>query len=105
MTTLVEAPSRWRAWAVALRPLSLPVAIAPVLVGAAAGQAHAGRIDLLAALLALLAALLMQLLTNLQNDVGYTLRSDRPPSAAGQRFLDALCEVAAELHRPAARAG
>ena len=77
MTSLVEAPSRWRAWAVALRPLSLPVAIAPVLVGAAAGQAHAGRIDLLAALLALLAALLMQLLTNLQNDVGYTLRAGR----------------------------
>ena len=39
------------------------------------------------------------------SDVGYTLRSDRPPSAAGQRFLDALCAVAAELHRPAARAG
>jgi 1,4-dihydroxy-2-naphthoate octaprenyltransferase len=63
-----------RAWAVALRPGSLPVAISPVLVGGTLGFARTGEIDGLAALLVLGAALLMQLITNLQNDVGYTVR-------------------------------
>ncbi|WP_029002216.1 1,4-dihydroxy-2-naphthoate octaprenyltransferase [Azohydromonas australica] len=62
------------AWAVALRPRSLPVAVSPVLIGAALGWLRTGAIDLVAALLVLGAALLMQLITNLQNDVGYTLR-------------------------------
>jgi 1,4-dihydroxy-2-naphthoate octaprenyltransferase len=64
----------WGAWAVALRPRSLPVALSPVIVGAALGWARTGQIDALAALGVLLAALLMQLITNLQNDVGYTVR-------------------------------
>lgn len=58
----------------AIRPRSLPVAIGPVLVGAALGYQHGGSIDPLAALLAFGAALLMQVITNLQNDVGYTVR-------------------------------
>ncbi len=62
------------AWAAALRPRSLPVAISPVLVGAALGFERTGAIDGRAALLVLGAALLMQLITNLQNDVGFTLR-------------------------------
>jgi len=44
------------------------------MVGAALGYMRGGGIDALAVLLALGAALLMQLITNLQNDVGYTLR-------------------------------
>ena len=63
-----------QAWAVATRPRSLPVAISPVLVGATLGFERTGAIDLLAALLVLAAALLMQLITNMQNDVGYTVR-------------------------------
>ena len=62
------------AWAVAIRPASLPVAICPVLVGAAMGFARTGNIDLVAALLVLAAAVLIQVITNLQNDVGYTAR-------------------------------
>jgi 1,4-dihydroxy-2-naphthoate octaprenyltransferase len=62
------------AWAVAARPRSLLVALSPVLVGAALGFARTGTIDAPAALLVLGAALLMQLITNLQNDVGYTVR-------------------------------
>ncbi len=62
------------AWMVALRPRSLPVAISPVLVGAALGFERTGAIDGFAALLVFGAALLMQLITNLQNDVGFTLR-------------------------------
>ncbi|HYN62607.1 MAG TPA: 1,4-dihydroxy-2-naphthoate octaprenyltransferase [Rubrivivax sp.] len=62
------------AWAVAVRPRSLLVAISPVLVGATMGFERTGAIDLLAALLVLGAALLMQVITNMQNDVGYTVR-------------------------------
>lgn len=57
-----------------MRPPSLLVAVAPVMVGTTLGYHQAGRIDVLLMALALLAALLMQVITNLQNDVGYTER-------------------------------
>lgn len=62
------------AWAVAVRPRTLFVAISPVLVGATMGFERTGAIDWLAALLVLGAALLMQIISNMQNDVGYTVR-------------------------------
>ncbi len=58
----------------AVRPRSLWVAISPVLVGAALGFARTGSIDTTAAALVLAAALLVQVITNMQNDVGYTVR-------------------------------
>jgi 1,4-dihydroxy-2-naphthoate octaprenyltransferase len=70
---LVRAGSL-QAWAAAVRPRSLLVAVSPVLVGAAFGYARTGAIDGWAALLVLGASLLMQVVTNLQNDVGYTVR-------------------------------
>ena len=63
-----------QAWSAATRPRSLLVALSPVLVGSALGFARAGHVDVVAAALVLGAALLMQLITNLQNDVGYTVR-------------------------------
>ena len=68
------AAGSWAAWMVATRPRSLLVAISPVLVGAALGYARTGQLDPLVALLVLCAALLMQVITNWQNDVGYTVR-------------------------------
>ncbi len=62
------------AWMVAVRPRSLPVAISPVLAGAAFGWQRTGELDPLAAALVLLASLLVQVVTNMQNDVGYTAR-------------------------------
>ena len=62
------------AWLVAVRPRSLLLAVSPVLVGASLGFMRAGAVDTVAVLLAMAAALLMQLITNLQNDVGYTQR-------------------------------
>jgi 1,4-dihydroxy-2-naphthoate octaprenyltransferase len=50
------------------------LAIAPVLVGASLGYWQTGHVDFVVAFLALVAALLMQMITNLQNDVGYTQR-------------------------------
>jgi 1,4-dihydroxy-2-naphthoate octaprenyltransferase len=76
--SLAEGPSirtgSLAAWAVAVRPRTLFVAISPVLVGATMGFERTGAIDLLAALLVLGAALLMQIISNMQNDVGYTVR-------------------------------
>ncbi len=63
-----------QAWAVAIRPRSLLVALSPVIVGASLGFARSGSLDLVAAALVLAAALLMQVVTNMQNDVGYTVR-------------------------------
>jgi 1,4-dihydroxy-2-naphthoate octaprenyltransferase len=73
----------WAAWMVATRPRTLLVAISPVLVGAALGYARTGRLDAVAALLVLGAALLMQVVTNLQNDVGYTVRGGEQRGAHG----------------------
>lgn len=63
-----------QAWAVAVRPRTLLVAISPVLVGATLGFERAGAIDVVAAVMVFGAALLMQIITNMQNDVGYTVR-------------------------------
>jgi 1,4-dihydroxy-2-naphthoate octaprenyltransferase len=62
------------AWAIAVRPKSLPVAISPVLVGATLGYVRTGAVDAVAALLVFAAGLLMQVVTNMQNDVGFTVR-------------------------------
>jgi len=62
------------AWRIASRPGSFAVALSPVLAGAALGYLDDGGLDSRIALLVALAAILMQLITNLQNDVGYTVR-------------------------------
>jgi 1,4-dihydroxy-2-naphthoate octaprenyltransferase len=69
-----ERPGWPAAWLAAIRARSLPVAISPVLVGGALGWQREGSIDLLSAGLVLLASLLMQVVCNMQNDVGYTDR-------------------------------
>lgn len=72
--TLPVRSGSLQAWGVAIRPRTLPVAISPVIVGATLGFARTGAIDLVAALLVFGAAVLMQVITNMQNDVGYTVR-------------------------------
>jgi 1,4-dihydroxy-2-naphthoate octaprenyltransferase len=70
----LASPGRAAAWLAATRPRSLLVAISPVLVGAALGWQRTGQLDLTVALIALMAAVLIQVASNLQNDVGYTMR-------------------------------
>lgn len=74
MSALPSPPPTAARWATAIRPRSLPVAIGPVLTGIALAWQQQGHVDGLLAMLALAAALLMQVITNLQNDVGYTVR-------------------------------
>jgi 1,4-dihydroxy-2-naphthoate octaprenyltransferase len=62
------------AWLAAVRPNSLLVAISPVIVGAALGWQRTGALDGTVAFIVLAAAVLVQAISNMQNDVGYTVR-------------------------------
>ena len=68
---IAVVPGSWDAWLVALRPKTLWVAVVPVFVGTSLAVAETGQVNPLVALLALVASILLQILTNLQNDVGY----------------------------------
>ena len=74
-------PGSWAAWRVALRPRTLWIATIPVIVGTCLAWSVARAFDPGIALIALAASVLMQVVTNLQNDVGYTERT----SASGGR--------------------
>ena len=78
------AVTRGRAWVAALRPRTLPAAIAPVAVGTAAA-ARSGHVQPGVALAALAAALLLQIGTNLVNDWGDFRRGADGPDRLGPR--------------------
>lgn len=91
-------PARRRvaAWVMAIRPQSLLVAVSPVVVGTSLGFARTGAIDAGIAVLVLVAALLMQVVSNLQNDVGYTVRRravDGTPSGGPRATADGSLSV------------
>jgi len=67
-------PGSWAAWCVALRPKTLWIATVPVIVATCLAWSVARTFDPVIALIALAASVLMQVVTNLQNDVGYTER-------------------------------
>jgi 1,4-dihydroxy-2-naphthoate octaprenyltransferase len=67
-------PGSWAAWCVALRPKTLWIATIPVIVGTSLAWSVEGTFAPGIALIALTASVLMQVVTNLQNDVGYTER-------------------------------
>ncbi len=73
-STPAIAPGSLAAWGVACRLPSLLVAVSPVLVGTALAWDRTGRFDATTMLLALGCAVLLQVISNLQNDVGYTVR-------------------------------
>jgi 1,4-dihydroxy-2-naphthoate octaprenyltransferase len=72
-----------RAWGFAVRPRTLLVAVSPVLVGAALGFQRAGTMNVLVVMTVVVAAVLMQVATNLQNDVGYTVRGGEQGGRTG----------------------
>ena len=88
-------PGSWSAWRVALRPRTLWIATIPVIVACCLAWSIAGAFDAGIAAIALVAAVMMQVVTNLQNDVGYTERGaergDRTglPRATAQGWLTA----------------
>ncbi|MCS7172894.1 MAG: 1,4-dihydroxy-2-naphthoate polyprenyltransferase [Armatimonadetes bacterium] len=69
-------------WVLAVRPATLPAAVAPVLVGSATA-AHLSAFHLPAALASLWVALWLQIGTNLANDVYDFLHGSDPPHRLG----------------------
>ena len=76
-------PGSWPAWKVALRPLTLPIAAVPVIAGTALAWSLHGVFAPWLTLLSLAGALLVQIISNLQNDVGYTVRGGETGSRTG----------------------
>jgi len=67
-------PGSLAAWRVAVRPRTLWIATIPVVVATSLAWSLAGVFSAWIAAIALAAAILMQVVSNLQNDVGYTQR-------------------------------
>jgi 1,4-dihydroxy-2-naphthoate octaprenyltransferase len=76
-------PGSWAAWRIAVRPKTLWIATIPVIVGTCLAASVARAFDPWVALIALAASVLMQVVTNLQNDVGYTERGGETGSRVG----------------------
>lgn len=87
-----------RVWVEAARPRTLPLAVAPVLVGTAA----AGRLDLLRAGLALVVALALQVAVNYTNDYADGVRGVDTAARTGPRRAVAAGLVAPVAMRAAA---
>jgi 1,4-dihydroxy-2-naphthoate octaprenyltransferase len=77
------APGSFAAWRVALRPRTLPIAMIPVVVATSLAWALTGAFDPGIAAIALAASMLMQVVTNLQNDVGFTERGGETGGRVG----------------------
>jgi len=90
MTTKPARPSSWQVWLTAIRPKTLPAAVAPVLAGVALAVAH-GRFRLSVALVTLATALLLQIGVNLANDAqDYQRGADDPAARLGPPRVTAL---------------
>ncbi|MDH5286699.1 MAG: 1,4-dihydroxy-2-naphthoate octaprenyltransferase [Betaproteobacteria bacterium] len=76
-------PGSLAAWLAALRPLTLPIAAIPVVAGTALAWSLHGAFAAWIAALSLAGALLVQVISNLQNDVGYTVRGGETGTRTG----------------------
>lgn len=80
MSNIASTAARW--W-LAIRPKTLTISVAPVLVGTALALAEGAMLRLTVALAALAAALLIQIGTNLHNDAVDAERGADTPDRAG----------------------
>jgi 1,4-dihydroxy-2-naphthoate octaprenyltransferase len=80
---LAIRPGSLNAWAIAMRPRTLWIATVPVLVGTALAWLESGAVDWSIAALALIGSALIQIISNLQNDVGYSMRGADSASRLG----------------------
>lgn len=76
-------PGSWGAWKIAFRPKTLWVATVPVVCATALMFALHYPIHLPSLILAMLCAIMIQVITNLQNDVGYTARGHETGARVG----------------------
>ena len=82
-STPVVAPNSLAAWRVALRPKTFPIAAVPVFVGTAFAWAQHGAFAPWVFALAIAGAVLVQAISNMQNDVGYTVRGGETGTRTG----------------------
>lgn len=91
--------SRTQAWLESLRPRTLPLAFASIVVGTALAYWQ-GMFDPLVALLALLTAGLLQILSNLANDYGDAVKgSDKPDRIGPLRGMQKGAITAVQMKR------
>ena len=76
-------PGSLAAWRVALRPKTFPIAAVPVFVGTAFAWAQHGTFVPWVFVLAIAGAILVQAISNMQNDVGYTVRGGETGTRTG----------------------
>lgn len=88
----------------AVRPHTLPLSLAPVLVGSVVGWAESGAVRLDVSLAAALSAVCMQIGANLQNDAADALDGTDDASRAGPPRVTALGWASARQVLTAARA-
>lgn len=101
-TVATARPRRWRAWWLALRPGTLTIAVAPVLVGSSLAWADTGGLDWPVAAAVLAGALTIQAGTNLVNDAADYLRGVDQPDRIGPKRATAEGWLgAAEVRRAA----
>lgn len=74
--------SRSQAWLESLRPKTLPLAFAAIIVGTVLAREQ-GHFDPQVALLALITAGLLQILSNLANDYGDAVKGSDKPDRIG----------------------
>ena len=67
-------PGSFQAWCASFRPKTLGIAAAPVAVGLAVSAAATHTFDVVVALATMLLSILMQMISNMENDAGYTKR-------------------------------
>jgi 1,4-dihydroxy-2-naphthoate octaprenyltransferase len=76
-------PGSLAAWRVALRPKTFPIAAVPVFVGTGFAWAQHGTFVPWVFVLAIAGAILVQAISNMQNDVGYTVRGGETGTRTG----------------------
>jgi 1,4-dihydroxy-2-naphthoate octaprenyltransferase len=82
-STAAVEPGSLTAWRVALRPKTFPIAAVPVFVGTAFAWAQHGTFVPWVFVLAIAGAILVQAISNMQNDVGYTVRGGETGTRTG----------------------
>ncbi|WP_308561978.1 1,4-dihydroxy-2-naphthoate polyprenyltransferase [uncultured Klebsiella sp.] len=94
-----HAITRTQAWLESLRPKTLPLAFAAIIVGSALAW-HQGRFDPWIALLAIITAGLLQILSNLANDYGDAVKgSDKPDRIGPLRGMQKGAITQAQMKR------
>lgn len=102
MAHLDQPPTGWRLWLAAVRPRTLTIAVAPVMVGAGLAFSLSRTLHVLPLAVTLLGAVLIQAGTNLWNDLSDALRGGDQPLRPGPPRVTALGWAAPERVRRAA---